>query len=395
MLDENKNNEFDRLIGTILRDEEETVPPQLWDGVSYKLDRLDHHRLFVLRIKRATVSVLSAAAVIAGILILIPSLNKETNNHQSSVSIAETVKPLERETASESESLVEQIRSSSIRNMVADIPTESIENKDVFITDQRTAHEDVTVDENGFKDEISEKKESDKTQYSEYQASTESSAKVRKQKHVSLFLEGSATSNDIAKANGTGPSFIPEARSLSDGISEKSSSTYGIPLSLGIGVSIGLSDKFSIATGLNYSLLSRSFSGIYTEKDASGYVSRSINSEINNELHYIGIPLNLYYNILSNKNIKFYVWGGGSIEKGLGNVFHIKNNQDDIHYTENINGVQLSSALGLGLEFKLGNTLGLYIDPSARYYFDCNQPTSVRTQKPFMLNFDVGLRVNL
>ena len=50
----------------------------------------------------------------------------------------------------------------------------------------------------------------------------------------------------------------------------------------------------------------------------------------------------------------------------------------------------------MGLEFKLSDKLGLYIDPAVRYYFHSpGQPKSVRTDKPFMFNFDAGLRFNL
>ena len=33
-------------------------------------------------------------------------------------------------------------------------------------------------------------------------------------------------------------------------------------------------------------------------------------------------------------------------------------------------------------------------DPGANYYFNCNQPRSIRTERPLLLNFDVGLRFN-
>jgi RNA polymerase sigma-70 factor (ECF subfamily) len=57
--------------------------------------------------------------------------------------------------------------------------------------------------------------------------------------------------------------------------------------------------------------------------------------------------------------------------------------------------VQLSANLGIGAEFKLGQHLGLYVDPSLRYYFDNGQPKSIRTSQPLMLGFEMGLRVNL
>ena len=145
----------------------------------------------------------------------------------------------------------------------------------------------------------------------------------------------------------------------------------------------------SIGTGIDWTLLSRSFSGIYTD------ATKSVNSEINNEIHYVGVPLNIYFDILTDRNIKFYAWGGGSVEKGLVNKFRIQNGPNDIIFKQSVKGLQWSSAIGLGIEFSLTDRLGLYLDPSARYYFDCNQPNSVRTAKPFMLNFEAGLRFDL
>jgi hypothetical protein len=38
--------------------------------------------------------------------------------------------------------------------------------------------------------------------------------------------------------------------------------------------------------------------------------------------------------------------------------------------------------------------VGLYLDPGVNYYFPGNQPRSIRTDKPLLLNFDAGLRFN-
>ena len=66
-----------------------------------------------------------------------------------------------------------------------------------------------------------------------------------------------------------------------------------------------------------------------------------------------------------------------------------------IRHTEKIKGLQLSANAGIGVEFMLGKYLGLYIDPSVRYYFDCDQPKNIRTVQPFMLGFELGLRARL
>ena len=57
--------------------------------------------------------------------------------------------------------------------------------------------------------------------------------------------------------------------------------------------------------------------------------------------------------------------------------------------------MQLSANAGIGVEFMLGRYVGLYLDPSLRYYFKSGQPKSIRTAQPLMLGFELGLRFNL
>jgi hypothetical protein len=66
-----------------------------------------------------------------------------------------------------------------------------------------------------------------------------------------------------------------------------------------------------------------------------------------------------------------------------------------IVHKEKVKGVQWSTNLGIGVSFKLGEHLGLYIDPSLRYYFDCGQPHNIRAAQPLMLGFEVGLKAYL
>ena len=73
-------------------------------------------------------------------------------------------------------------------------------------------------------------------------------------------------------------------------------------MTFGLGVRFPLSPKVSIGTGIQYSMLSRSFRGIYTPVE-NGIPGPAITSDINNFQHYIGIPVNPFianYPNLSN-----------------------------------------------------------------------------------------------
>ena len=55
-----------------------------------------------------------------------------------------------------------------------------------------------------------------------------------------------------------------------------------------------------------------------------------------------------------------------------------------------------SAGLGVGVEFKITPWLGLYLDPSFRYYFRPDlQPRSLRTIQPLRFDLEAGLRFSL
>jgi hypothetical protein len=125
-------------------------------------------------------------------------------------------------------------------------------------------------------------------------------------------------------------------------------------------------------------------------KVEKGEILEYIQSDIRNMQHYIGIPVNVYYNIISAEKINFYAYAGGAVEKGLIDEYQILSSKSV--YKKQIQGVQWSANLGLGVEFMLGKHLGLYLDPSAKYYFNCKQPKSIRTSEPLMFGCEIGLR---
>ena len=124
-----------------------------------------------------------------------------------------------------------------------------------------------------------------------------------------------------------------------------------------------------------------------------GVADAPVAGNIRNVQHYLGIPINAYYDIVSRDFVNLYAYAGGTVEKCVSDKYQLLGK--DITHTEKAKGVQLSADLGIGVEFLIGDYLGLYIDPSLRYYFDNGQPSSIRTAQPLMLGFEMGLRVKL
>lgn len=166
-------------------------------------------------------------------------------------------------------------------------------------------------------------------------------------------------------------------------------SVYGVPVTVGIGVKFALSNRWSVGTGIEYSLLTRTFRGIYTDKSLS-----SVSSDIRNSQHYIGIPLNLYYNILNGRRFRLYAHAGGSVEKNIGDRYRIRE-VPGLTYDDNIKGLQWSAGGGFGAEYMIIPEFGVFFDPGIRYYFDNGQSASILTQEPWMINLEIGLRFRL
>lgn len=195
---------------------------------------------------------------------------------------------------------------------------------------------------------------------------------------VSLYAQGMVGSNDSDFRTAPVSMMSP---GQAGGFSELGASTYRIPFTLGIGARFYLGPRLSLGTGLDYSLLTRTFTGSYG--DISGTVSHS--------LQYLGVPLNLYYDLLSYDRVKLYVYGGGEAEWCLSNRYRLFASTD-ITERYPVKSPQYSVAGGLGVEFRLSRSIGLYVDPGFSYYFPGTQPRSIRTDKPFLLHFDAGLR---
>ena len=410
-MQEDRYNDFDLQIRSLMQDAEEEVPSRVWDAVSGRINR---PKVVSLWWRRAAAGLAAAAAVALGVFFV--SNRPSAEVPESSAVLAE-IQPSEEKVAGATEACGTQtlLAESAIDRPEAVRKTSSAAGAGASVSSDAVYSE--TVPAAVFSDApvssaapVSEEVVSDA---SEKQASESSSmaqddgyrddpfARMayedahRKgwRESLSGFVQGNVTSNERSLKTSGRLASNSAGTPAQTSVKENSISTYGIPLSFGVGARYSFAERWSVSAALTYSLLSRSFTGTYYEV-SNGHITREVSADINNNLHYIGIPVNIYYDVLESNKVSFYAFGGFSVEKGLMNKYRV-HSQPVINYSESVPGVQWSSALGLGIEFMLNDYLNLYIDPSARYYFDCDQPTSVRTQKPFMMNLEVGLRFDI
>lgn len=164
-----------------------------------------------------------------------------------------------------------------------------------------------------------------------------------------------------------------------------SNTKFIMPVSIGVQFQMPISKLLSVGLGVNYTML-------FSNYDA---LSRQETRQTQQTLHYIGVPLNLYTTFMQKDNIRLYAMGGVTLEKGLYAFYRVSENGIRRSSGESIEGMQLSVTGGLGVELAVSNSTGLYFDPSIAYYFDNNQPVSIRTAQPLQFKFELGFRFHL
>ena len=393
--------DFDRHIRSVMQDAEEKAPRRVWRAVSSRLDSVAAAAAWW----RWALPAFAAAALVAGLFFsgifdrradapgdiqILADAGQQSGLSVDALAQAEVLPEIIPELPAPAARRVQKVPAVSGTISRTDLPAEDAEVPSVA---ESTEPQDITP---SGKDEVSQEVKNDKeaediaAQWA--RISNEGQHRTSGLKIGSLYAQGGVGGNDSnISYGGNGISrMAPGAGSADAGISETSASTYGVPFTIGLGVSFPVSEKLSIGTGLGYSLLTRSFTGSYTGG------GETYNGSIFHNVSYVGVPVNAYYKLIGTRDglMDVYAWGGGSAEICVANNYRLVNAQSRL-INDKAGAFQFSAALGVGIQFKVSDKLGIYLDPAVRYYFHGNQPKSVRTDKPFMFNFDAGLRFNL
>lgn len=141
------------------------------------------------------------------------------------------------------------------------------------------------------------------------------------------------------------------------------------PMRFGLSLRYRITDRWSIESGLSYTRLS---SDISTTVDGVTTVTEK-------HLNYIGLPLNISYDLWKSNHFGLYVTAGGTIEKSL----------DTSPWQFSLNGA-------VGAEYKLTDFFSLYAEPGLGYYFkDGSTTPTIYQDRPLNINLSFGLRFNL
>ena len=162
---------------------------------------------------------------------------------------------------------------------------------------------------------------------------------------------------------------------------------YEKPFTLGLSASIGLNDRWSVLTGLEYTRLRSSHT---IGRDTLYLKNRQT-------VHYVGVPLGLSYTVWSKGNMHLNASAFGKMEIPIAGILNSEH-QNGVAYTYQNTlkfkaPIQWSAGAGIGLQYNLTPWMGLYVEPQVRYYFDTGGIQTIRQVQPVEFAVPFGVRL--
>lgn len=166
------------------------------------------------------------------------------------------------------------------------------------------------------------------------------------------------------------------------------------PLTIRLSLSRQISNRWSLATGVNYSYMMSTFE--------SGNENTSIYRL--QRLQYIGIPLNFGYRIAGDNRWGLYTIGGIQLDipfcaRVTSRYIYI-DSYDPLRESPNITTRirapwQWSVSTGIGAQYQIVPHLNLYLEPSMNYYIpSSNAIETYRTAHPLQFSLPLGIRLS-
>ena len=122
---------------------------------------------------------------------------------------------------------------------------------------------------------------------------------------------------------------------------------HDMPVSVGVSARIMLSRRFSINTGLNYTL--------YSSMRERSYSSGKVTERERQNVHYLGIPLRCDWLVVNRRYFTFYMGVGAQVDKCV----YARVGDERLHEKDFL----FSLTGAAGLQYNITNKIGLYLEP--------------------------------
>lgn len=167
--------------------------------------------------------------------------------------------------------------------------------------------------------------------------------------------------------------------------------SHKMPVKIGASIRYDFNKFLGIESGLTYSFLS---SDLKTGEEGAGSSwSKGVQS-----MHYLGIPLNLSFNIFSSRYFNAYVTAGGLMEKCVRGSLKTDEYLDGKYHGSSSTalrqkGLQWSVNGAAGIQVNILPQLGLYMEPGVSHHFSNNSKVrTIYSDKPTDFSLSFGLR---
>jgi len=371
----------DKKLDKLLRDKfagYEEAAPDVWGGIQSGLASRRRWRV----VRRASYVAAAAAACLAFVLLLSKDPEQATPEVTVPVQLAQQVESAQQPAETEAVApMAEQIKkfskavaAVSVANETAPVAESELESE--------LESEAEPVTEPAAKEQTAEPRSENQSVQARQWSEADFEIETRHTSHISISTNLSPSLSKDGSSLPSGPMYAPGAGGKSaDVIEVAGEARHYMPLNFGVQFRTQIAGKFYVGAGLNYTYLHSKYAAL---------VNKVYYDEVRSSQHYIGIPVNFYYNFIDSGNWSLYANVGGTVEKCVGQKFSYA----DKTISSTVKGVQFSVLGGVGVEYRFVPYCGVYLDPSVVYYFDCDQPLSIRTQQPFMARLELGFRFN-
>jgi hypothetical protein len=209
--------------------------------------------------------------------------------------------------------------------------------------------------------------------------------KEKKQEDIYLAMNASGIniSNGDPSSDGEMTYFDPDGNpptyNINDPYSYQSyhEEKHHRPITIGLQVGIPVAKDWSFVTGLTYTYLHSEFK----DRTSMGYTLHT-----DQNLHFIGVPVQMNYQLYNNRYCNIYLGAGGRAD------FGISGKTDKESHLSNL-PVNYSLKAAAGVQVNIFKSLNIYAEPTIQY----NIPGSTRyktyyTEHKTMLDLQFGIR---
>ncbi|MDR1382061.1 MAG: PorT family protein [Tannerella sp.] len=163
---------------------------------------------------------------------------------------------------------------------------------------------------------------------------------------------------------------------------------HKMPISAGLGVSYYLNDRWSLQSGLTYTLL----------RSEWAYHNTGELAEFKQYLHFLGVPLSVSYRIAEWKRFQLYASAGGMCEFNVAGKYKKTVTSEGLATTdvENLHMKEPLWSLNAraGINYPLWKFINVYAEAGVSRYFDNKSKIqTIRSDKPFNVSLQAGIRL--